>query len=98
MGEFKLLKGYGLLIITSQLSPEFTIRLDVLPDDMLKVQTKYTFTPYDSMESEKIIKMKMRFSQYITFYRFISDNYFIIESLNNNITDTFNRILNNFDE
>jgi hypothetical protein len=99
MENFKLLKGYRTEIIISELNPDLSIKLETLPDNMLKIRIKYVLTSYgDSIESEKIVKMKVPFSDYIPYSDYIlSINHLVKESLNNDIMDTFNTMMNNFD-
>jgi hypothetical protein len=99
MEYFKLLKGYKSEIIVSELNDDLTISLNVLPDNMLKIQMRYVLTPYDIIELERIIKMRLPFCDYTPYIHYVLSDYHLIkELLENDIMDTLKFILNSFDD
>lgn len=98
MENFKLLNGYLSDIVVSEFIPDLTIRLESLPDEMLKVEIKYELTSYDSICLDKIIKMVVPFSDYKSYSHYVLSNYnLLLESLDKDIMKTLKSLMKNFD-
>jgi hypothetical protein len=98
--DFKLLKGYNKWeIITSELNPDLSIRLEMLSDNMLRIQITLRFSINQYLRKQKVVRMRGTFDEYVMYSHLLHSNFYAIrESQDNNIARTLDFMMDNYDE